>query len=288
MTEQQAVIATRLAECEGRIARGWTDMAEAMVCIRDEELYRGAEYDDFQTYCEERWGYKKSQVYRLMNAADTLKLLEDSPIGEIAPANEAQVRPLTKLPIDKRADAWHEAVKTAPKADDGHPMVTAKHVEGVVARLTPQEAKRPAPPPPTQDTIDLRELHKIGRIVKTLAYSGDAALDRFGAEALGEDVLFAAQWFADLWHEHRGDVDVSIPLQDGSFYHPSAEDVALWQKSYPALDVMAELRKCAAWNDANPSKRKTHKGIKKHIVYWLGNQKPDPANNGAEDRVVML
>jgi hypothetical protein len=43
-----------------------------------------------------------------------------------------------------------------------------------------------------------------------------------------------------------------------------------WTEAFPGVDVLSELRKSAAWQDANPSKRKTHRGMAAHLVSWLG------------------
>lgn len=52
--------------------------------------------------------------------------------------------------------------------------------------------------------------------------------------------------------------------------HPVTEqDVADWEELFPGLDVRTSLRSCLAWNTANPEKRKTARGIRKHITGWL-------------------
>ena len=50
-----------------------------------------------------------------------------------------------------------------------------------------------------------------------------------------------------------------------------------WQVLYPTLDVMAECRKALAWTDANPSKRKTPKGMPRFLVHWLNRATSAPA-----------
>ena len=41
----------------------------------------------------------------------------------------------------------------------------------------------------------------------------------------------------------------------------------LWKESYPAIDVAQEIRKAAAWLDANRKNRK--KDVKRFLVNWL-------------------
>ena len=45
-----------------------------------------------------------------------------------------------------------------------------------------------------------------------------------------------------------------------------------WSELYPAVDVMQELRKMAGWLDANPSKRKTKRGILRFVNGWLARE----------------
>lgn len=65
---------------------------------------------------------------------------------------------------------------------------------------------------------------------------------------------------------------VSIPLIDKSEYHVSPAQAADWQATYPAVDVMQELREMRVWATANPAKRKTHRGIASFIVRWLSSE----------------
>ena len=48
-----------------------------------------------------------------------------------------------------------------------------------------------------------------------------------------------------------------------------ALQIERWQALYPTVDVLAECRKALAWIDANPSKRKTAKGMPRFLVHWL-------------------
>lgn len=63
---------------------------------------------------------------------------------------------------------------------------------------------------------------------------------------------------------------VSIPLirKDGEYVVTVAE-VEQLQGMFPAVDVKQEVRGCAAWNLANPAKRKTKAGIRKHVTAWI-------------------
>jgi hypothetical protein len=98
-----------------------------LLTIRDGRLYRQG-HQTFEVYCKERWGFQRAHAYRLIDAAQTAERV--SPIGDIKPANEAQVRPLTCLRPERQKEAWRRAVETAPEG-----KVTARHVETVVRQM---------------------------------------------------------------------------------------------------------------------------------------------------------
>jgi hypothetical protein len=58
-------------------------------------------------------------------------------------------------------------------------------------------------------------------------------------------------------------------LNTGEEWEADEADIIQWQKTYPAVDVFAELSKMESWLDANPKKRKTQAGIKRFINSWL-------------------
>lgn len=62
---------------------------------------------------------------------------------------------------------------------------------------------------------------------------------------------------------------ISIPLNDGSDYGVSQEDLNKYMELYPAVDVMQELRSMVGWCDANPTRKKTKSGVRKFINAWL-------------------
>lgn len=58
-------------------------------------------------------------------------------------------------------------------------------------------------------------------------------------------------------------------LNTGDVYKPEQSDVIAWQRTYPAVNVEQELMAMESWLDANPTRRKTAKGIKRFINSWL-------------------
>ena len=65
---------------------------------------------------------------------------------------------------------------------------------------------------------------------------------------------------------------ISMPLNDGSEFPVLDNDVKEWEKLYPAVDVMQELRNMRGWLMSNPTRRKTKAGIKRFITAWLAKE----------------
>ena len=65
---------------------------------------------------------------------------------------------------------------------------------------------------------------------------------------------------------------VEIKLNDGSTHGVTESKAREWQVLFPAVDVKQELNKMRAWSDANPSKRKTKRGVERFIVNWLSRE----------------
>ena len=73
---------------------------------------------------------------------------------------------------------------------------------------------------------------------------------------------------------------LALPLNDNTEFEIYEEDVLLWQETYPAVDVRQELKEMKAWCAANPTLRKTRRGIKRFIVTWLSKEQ-DKGGAGA-------
>ena len=72
---------------------------------------------------------------------------------------------------------------------------------------------------------------------------------------------------------------LSLILNDKSEYPIYEEQVREWSALYPAVNVIQQLRNMKGWLDANPTKRKTRKGIMRFINGWLSKEQDrGPAN----------
>lgn len=79
---------------------------------------------------------------------------------------------------------------------------------------------------------------------------------------------------------------IAIPLNDGTEYPISPQNVTEWESLYPAVDIMGELRKMRGWSIANPKKRKTKGGIMRFANAWLAKVQdgyhPKEGSNGSD------
>ena len=118
LTLLEATITTNL--------RSFVEVGLALATIREQKLYR-AEYTSFDVYCHIKWGMGKSYAGHLIRSANVMGRLE---AATIVPTAESQVRELGRLPEEKQAEAWTEAVGAA-----GGVVPTAEVVAKVVDTL---------------------------------------------------------------------------------------------------------------------------------------------------------
>ncbi|GAA4108700.1 hypothetical protein GCM10023067_04430 [Aminobacter aganoensis] len=75
-----------------------------------------------------------------------------------------------------------------------------------------------------------------------------------------------------------------LPCVSGEMYPVSESDVAEWRASFPAVDVIQQLGAMRSWLIANPTRRKTRKGMRRFVVSWLDRKQnnshsPPPAQH---------
>ena len=86
---------TTLEKVIDKNRRSFYVIGKALKEIRDDRLYRFLLFKTFEAYTRARWEIGKSQAYRLIEACHVIDNL--SPIGDILPENESQVRSLAPL-----------------------------------------------------------------------------------------------------------------------------------------------------------------------------------------------
>jgi paraquat-inducible protein B len=103
----------RLIELETLIARSqesFCQIGRALKEIKDGRLYKQALFETFEAYAKARWDIGRSQAYRLIKSYEVVRNL--SPIGDIMPANESQVRPLAQLDPCEQRNIWKDFIKS--------------------------------------------------------------------------------------------------------------------------------------------------------------------------------
>jgi hypothetical protein len=67
-------------------------------------------------------------------------------------------------------------------------------------------------------------------------------------------------------------------------YDVRQKQIVTWQKAFPAVDVVGELRRARVWIESNPNNRKTANGCSAFITRWLGKRQDRsgqiPTTNG--------
>ncbi|WP_218813328.1 hypothetical protein [Rickettsiella endosymbiont of Dermanyssus gallinae] len=67
-------------------------------------------------------------------------------------------------------------------------------------------------------------------------------------------------------------IDIAIPLKNNHHFLVTPTQLENWQKTYPNINVLQELRQIQSWNEANPAERKTTLTIPRHINTWLAKE----------------
>ena len=127
----------RLTYLENLIARNqchFHKIGKALKEIRDSRLYKLILFETFESYTKARWDLGKSHAYRLIQAYQVVNNL--SPIGDILPENEYQVRHLIKLDPFEQRRAWKTFLKTGME-------ITAPNIKKFIAGCKPSVKKKP-------------------------------------------------------------------------------------------------------------------------------------------------
>lgn len=127
----------QLARLESLISSNQEHFCEtgrALKEIRDNRLYKLALFDTFEAYTRARWDISRAHAYRLIHYCEVIRNL--SPIGDVLPANESQVRHLAPLrPLEQRR-IWKDFL------DSGTEM-TAQNIKRFIDT---RGVKKPHPP----------------------------------------------------------------------------------------------------------------------------------------------
>lgn len=67
-----------------------------------------------------------------------------------------------------------------------------------------------------------------------------------------------------------------LPLNSGDEFAITEEDLALWKKTYQAVNILQELQKMVTWLHSNPTRKKTRSGVKRFVNSWLSRAQDNP------------
>ena len=142
-------------QIETNVLKAWYDNGLLLREIRDDKLYK-KKYGTFEEYADQRWGWKKSRAYQMIEAAERFQAIENvhqngSLVDKILPSNESQVRPLTELSDAEAVHVWgqvteqHERptrqkVEDAVRAYKADPMVVPEIIPPDRAKLSSANA----------------------------------------------------------------------------------------------------------------------------------------------------
>lgn len=153
----------QLNSCEEVLRKGlatFFEVGSALLTIKEKQLYR-ATHLTFERYCRERWGIGRSYAWRVIGAAERVKLLP-SGNADPRPTCEFQIRPFLQLEPDKFPKAWNEIVSRAKGG-----KITPKLVESVVRELKIPASNQAAPMKKVKRTKRLGKI-PLGEILMLL------------------------------------------------------------------------------------------------------------------------
>lgn len=183
----------RLDELEARMERAGETVGACLITIRDKSLYLEAGYKSFEDYAEQRWGYKKTHAYRLMDHAKVAKRLQAD--GHMVPS-EGQLRPAMALKRQcKTEDEFLDKVCnvveiTYSRADHEFdvPKITARDIITTMEDFGPGRPRQDIKP-------ELREIRRlvlgVANAVAVKKYSGEEFVEKYGHVLKGAEEVFA-------------------------------------------------------------------------------------------------
>jgi len=110
-------------ELEAIVTEGIQGTIRAATALFDIHRYQGgilwrSSFSTFQSYCSEKWDYRKAHAYRLVNCGKFMdELARQSPIGDSEgwmPNSESQFREVRRLPKGHQIKCWKGIVAVTP------------------------------------------------------------------------------------------------------------------------------------------------------------------------------
>lgn len=125
-----------------------------------------------------------------------------------------------------------------------------------------------------------RMLHSVTPLKTDVTKSND--ISEAEAEAESKKKLDSSEPQSAAAEPHDP-IRLNLPIvgSENKTYPLRLSQITRWRELYPDLEIFQELNKACAWLEANPSKRKTERGIKRFCLAWLeraqnGYRRPRP------------
>lgn len=125
MTKAERSKLMKLEEVIESGVASFIETGNALATVRDNRLYR-EDYDTFDEYCIERWGFSRQRASQLATAAEVCQPLVDS----LKPANEKAARALKHVEPERRAEVMEKAAEGGGRVSAARIAQAASEIEG--------------------------------------------------------------------------------------------------------------------------------------------------------------
>ncbi len=142
--------------------------------------------------------------------------------------------------------------------------------------LHPREKVIKPPLKPLQSPFEVSEKReKRSEKIEVISNKEDLSISLGGQQTklADDEEEFSVKNLITFPVKTKNSVVFTIPLRQGGKRIIEESEVDEWQKNYPDVNVRQEIRKLIAWNQANPDRQKTERGINRHIQGWLAHAK---------------
>lgn len=129
---------------------------------------------------------------------------------------------------------------------------------------------------PRESASNLLDPHASPRVKHASARVSDVQVGREGREGR-IDARVTSQDDETPEDDPAPPPVVLIHLNDGSEHEIFANQVEEWSLTYPNVDVLQALRQMRQWAIANPTKRKTRRGVLAFVNTWLAKEQDKPS-----------
>jgi protein gp37 len=159
VTPEEKAEFKRLDKVVRKGVEAFVEAGEALLAIHKGKLWRAGGHQTWDDYCRTVAGMSRGHAHRLLKASECMTGLKTSPIGDVLPVSESQVRPLLRLAEPARqVQAWNTAVE---RAEGNQP--TAAEVAEVVFEILHPEGPGEKTQSRAQQRIDL-----VGRLKEVI------------------------------------------------------------------------------------------------------------------------